>query len=62
LLTHSQICSSQWTTAEQAQVNSIARTIFPDIKLINIPPGLDLREGGEGIVTFLETTISKYRN
>jgi hypothetical protein len=55
-----QICSSQWTAVEQEQANSIARSVLPDITLVNIPPGLDLREGGPGIIKFLETAIGGY--
>lgn len=59
-INHIQICSSQWTAVEQEQANSIARSVLPDITLVNIPPGLDLREGGSGIIKFLETAIGGY--
>ena len=53
-----QICSSQWNAAEQEKVDILAREKFPGIKIINIPPGLDVREGGNAIVSFLESAVS----
>lgn len=49
-----QICSSQWSQEEQQQVDAIARSLFPDITIVNIPPGLDQREGSKGILAYLE--------
>ena len=52
-----QICSSQWSVPEQEIANKAARKLFPEIKIINIPSGLDAREGGQAIVGFLETAV-----
>jgi hypothetical protein len=52
-----QICSSQWTVEEQNQANTIAKTVLPQVKLVNIPAGLDVREGSEGILRFLKGAI-----
>jgi hypothetical protein len=48
------ICSSQWSEREQQETSRAAKTLVPDLKIISIPPGLDAREGSEGIVQFLE--------
>ncbi|PVH93140.1 hypothetical protein DM02DRAFT_542163 [Periconia macrospinosa] len=54
------ICSSQWSIDEQKQANNVAQSIVPGIELINIPPGLDVREGGKGIVKFLVNAIQDF--
>ncbi|KAK5030401.1 hypothetical protein LTS07_005185 [Exophiala sideris] len=51
------ICSSQWTTEEQERANKVATKIIPDIKFVNSPPGLDVREGGDAIVKFLHSAV-----
>ncbi|KFZ14225.1 hypothetical protein V501_03364 [Pseudogymnoascus sp. VKM F-4519 (FW-2642)] len=51
------ICSSQWTAEEQDQAVTIAKASLPDIGVITIPPGLDVREGSEGILSFLKGAI-----
>ncbi|KFY03855.1 hypothetical protein O988_01164 [Pseudogymnoascus sp. VKM F-3808] len=53
------ICSSQWTSEEQDQAVSVAKTSVPSIGVITIPPGLDAREGSEGILRFLKGEIKK---
>lgn len=35
----------------------IAKASLPDIDVITIPPGLDVREGSEGILSFLKGAI-----
>lgn len=52
-----QICSSQWTVHEQETAHVTARKVLPDIKIIDIPTGLDARGGSEAIVDFLVKTI-----
>ncbi|OBT75311.1 hypothetical protein VF21_04707 [Pseudogymnoascus sp. 05NY08] len=51
------ICSSQWTAEEQDQAVTIAKASLPDVSVITIPPGLDVREGSEGILSFLKGAI-----
>ncbi|OBT68614.1 hypothetical protein VE03_01804 [Pseudogymnoascus sp. 23342-1-I1] len=51
------ICSSQWTAEEQDQAVTIAKASLPYIGVITIPPGLDVREGSEGILSFLKSAI-----
>ncbi|KFY18086.1 hypothetical protein V492_00156 [Pseudogymnoascus sp. VKM F-4246] len=51
------ICSSQWTAEEQDQAVEIAKASVPHIGVITIPPGLDAREGSEGILSFLKGAI-----
>ncbi|KAH7310901.1 hypothetical protein B0I35DRAFT_514867 [Stachybotrys elegans] len=53
------ICSSQWSPEEQQKANTIAKGVFPEIKMVNIPPGLDQREGSVGILAFLKDAISR---
>ena len=50
---YQQICSSQWTPEEQTEANSIATKVVPGIKIVNIPSGLDSKEGGDATVKFL---------
>jgi hypothetical protein len=57
MLTTGKICSSQWTSEEQDQAVSVAKSSFPSIGVITIPPGLDVREGSEGILSFLKGEI-----
>ncbi|KFZ02654.1 hypothetical protein V500_00044 [Pseudogymnoascus sp. VKM F-4518 (FW-2643)] len=52
-----QICSTQWTSEEQDQAVTIAKASLPSISAITIPPGLDVREGSEGILSFLKGAI-----
>jgi hypothetical protein len=35
-------------------VESIAKELAPNIKTIKIPPGLDVREGGEAVIRYLQ--------
>ncbi|KAK4890976.1 hypothetical protein LTR27_010425 [Elasticomyces elasticus] len=51
------ICSSQWSDLEQEKANNVARGLLPDIDIVNIPPGMDVHEGGEAIVAFLERSV-----
>ncbi len=44
---------SQWTSEEQTEASKIVHSIAPATAVINIPPGLDAREGGAAIVSFL---------
>ena len=60
-LTTGQICSSQWTAEEQDQAVTIAKTSVPHIGVITIPPGLDAREGSEGILSFLKGAIQSLK-
>jgi len=54
-----QICSSQWSSEEQQKADSIAKSIYPEINIVNIPPGLDQREGSAGILDFLMDAVSQ---
>ncbi|KFZ14594.1 hypothetical protein V502_05997 [Pseudogymnoascus sp. VKM F-4520 (FW-2644)] len=51
------ICSSQWTSEEQDQAVTVAKASLPSVSVITIPPGLDVREGSEGILSFLKGAI-----
>ncbi|KAK3661588.1 hypothetical protein LTR56_000076 [Elasticomyces elasticus] len=51
------ICSSQWSDLEQEKANNIARGMLADIDIVNIPPGMDVHEGGEAIIAFLERSV-----
>ncbi|UKZ48011.1 hypothetical protein TrVGV298_002247 [Trichoderma virens] len=51
------ICSSQWTAEEQQQANAVAKASLPEVRIINIPPGLDVREGSKGILSFLKDAM-----
>lgn len=42
---------------EQQQANAIAKASLPHVRIINIPPGLDVREGSEGILSYLKDAI-----
>jgi hypothetical protein len=52
-----QICSSQWTAEEQTTLNNLASAVVPNVKIVNIPPGLDAREGSDGIIKFLYKAV-----
>ncbi|KAK0125227.1 hypothetical protein ONS96_009084 [Cadophora gregata f. sp. sojae] len=48
------ICSSQWNTTQQEEVQKLAKTLIPGLKTVAIPPGLNALRGGGAVVGFLK--------
>ena len=49
--------ASMWTSEQSREIETIARTIIPDIKFHAIPYGLQVAEGPEAIVGYLTDRV-----
>lgn len=53
MLTCGQFCASMWTPEEAEKIQSLARSIVPDIKTHAIPMGLQVERGPDAVVEYL---------
>ncbi|KAK5994363.1 putative transcriptional regulatory C3C7.04-like protein [Cladobotryum mycophilum] len=49
--------ASMWTPEEVAQIQALARSVNPDIKVHAIPTGLQVKEGPDAIVDYLVSNV-----
>ncbi|KAF2014631.1 hypothetical protein BU24DRAFT_451617 [Aaosphaeria arxii CBS 175.79] len=46
-------CASMWTAEEAEKIQTLARSVVPDIKTHAIPTGLQVERGPDGVVEYL---------
>ncbi len=47
-----------WTSEEAEEIISIAKGVIPDLKILSLPEGLQVKKGPDGVVDYIEKHIA----